>query len=192
MATQARIALEPDGLVAVLDHVRAHGASSRAELAQATGLGRSVLTQRVDALLDYGLLAEDGVGVSTGGRAPRLLRFRADAGYLLVADLGATSTDVALADLAGEIVVHRQEASDISAGPDAVLARVEELFDEMRRRGRRHRLALGDRHRRPRPGRVRVGPAGLAADHAGLGRLRRCASASPSEACPCGSTTTST
>ena len=105
MATQARIALEPDGLVAVLDHVRAHGASSRAELAQATGLGRSVLTQRVDALLDHGLLAEDGVGVSTGGRAPRLLRFRADAGYLLVADLGATSTDVALADLAGEILV---------------------------------------------------------------------------------------
>ena len=130
MATQTRIALEPDGLVAVLDHVRAHGASSRAELAQATGLGRSVLTQRVDALLDYGLLAEDGIGVSTGGRAPRLLRFRADAGYLLVADLGATSTDVALADLAGEIVVHRQEASDIAAGPDAVLARVEELFDE--------------------------------------------------------------
>ena len=130
MATQARIALEPDGLVAVLDHVRAHGSSSRAELAQATGLGRSVLTQRVEALLDYGLLAEDGVGASTGGRAPRLLRFRADAGYLLVADLGATSTDVALADLAGRIVVHRQEASDISAGPDAVLARVEELFDE--------------------------------------------------------------
>ena len=130
VATQTRIALEPDGLVAVLDHVRAHGAASRAELAQATGLGRSVLTQRVDALLDYGLLAEDRLGVSTGGRAPRLLRFRADAGYLLVADLGATSTDVALADLAGEIVVHRQEASDIAAGPDAVLARVEELFDE--------------------------------------------------------------
>jgi predicted NBD/HSP70 family sugar kinase len=125
-----RLAPEPDGLVAVLDHVRAHGASSRAELAHATGLGRSVLTQRVDALLDYGLLAEDRVGISTGGRAPRLLSFRADAGYLLVADLGATSTDVALADLAGTIVVHRQEASDIAAGPDAVLARVEALFDE--------------------------------------------------------------
>ena len=130
MATQTRTAVEPDGLVAVLDHVRAHGASSRAELAAATGLGRSVLTQRVDALLEYGLLAEDRVGVSTGGRAPRLLRFRADAGHLLVADLGATSTDVALADLAGGIVVHKQEDTDISAGPDAVLARVDALFDE--------------------------------------------------------------
>ena len=130
MATQTRTAVEPDGLVAILDHVRAHGASSRAELAAATGLGRSVLTQRVDALLDYGLLAEDRVGVSTGGRAPRLLRFRADAGHVLVADLGATSTDVALADLAGGIVVHKQEETDIAAGPDAVLARVDALFDE--------------------------------------------------------------
>ena len=129
MATRA-LTSPSDGLVAILDHLRANGASSRAALAEATGLGRSVLTQRVDSLLEYGLLAEDRIGVSTGGRAPRLLRFRADAGHLLVADLGATSTDVALADLAGAILVHRQEASDISAGPDAVLARVEELFDE--------------------------------------------------------------
>ena len=129
MATQAPTP-EPNDLVDVLDHVRANGESSRAELAQATGLGRSVLTQRVDALRNYGLLAEDRVGVSTGGRAPRLLRFRSDAGYLLVADLGATSTDVALADLAGRIIVHRQEPSDIAAGPDAVLDHVEELFEE--------------------------------------------------------------
>ena len=119
----------PNGLVAVLNHVRRHRECSRAELAVATGLGRSVLTQRVDVLIDRGLLAEDRVGVSTGGRAPRLLRFRADAGYLLVADLGATSTDVALADLSGGIVVHRQEPSDIAAGPEQVLAHVEALFD---------------------------------------------------------------
>ncbi len=130
MATPPHNGPEPNDLVAVLDHVRAHGESSRAELAQATGLGRSVLTQRVDALRNYGLLAEDRVGVSTGGRAPRLLRFRSDAGYLLVADLGATSTDVALADLAGRIVIHRQRPSDIAAGPEAVLADVDELFEE--------------------------------------------------------------
>jgi glucokinase-like ROK family protein len=116
--------------VAVLDHIRFHGESSRARLVEATGLGRSVVTQRVDSLLDYGLLAEDGLGPSTGGRAPRLLRFRADAGYLLLADLGATSMDVALADLSGEILAHREEPADIGAGPDAILERVEELFDE--------------------------------------------------------------
>ena len=154
----------------MLDHVRTHGESSRAELAQATGLGRSVLTQRVDALRNYGLLADDRVGVSTGGRAPRLLRFRSDAGYLLVADLGATSTDVALADLAGRIVVHRQEPSDIAAGPEAVLARVEQLFEECVAEAGGDRSLWGI-------GSASLGrssssrPTGLAADHAGLGRL---------------------
>jgi len=129
VATHAPI-IPADGVVPVLDHLRANGEASRAELAEATRLGRSVLMQRIETLLKSGLLAEDRVGVSTGGRAPRLLRFRADAGHLLVADLGATSTDVALADLSGGILVHRQEPSEIAAGPEVVLGRVEELFDE--------------------------------------------------------------
>ena len=129
MATHAPI-VPADGVVPVLDHLRANGEASRAELAEATRLGRSVLMQRIETLLKSGLLAEDRVGVSTGGRAPRLLRFRADAGHLLVADLGATSTDVALADLSGGILAHRQEPSEIAAGPEVVLGRVEELFDE--------------------------------------------------------------
>ena len=71
VATQARTALPPDGLLAVLDHVRTSRESSRAELARATGLGRSVLTQRVEALLEYGLIAEDRektVGRQNGSR----------------------------------------------------------------------------------------------------------------------------
>ena len=89
-----------------------------------------MITQRLAALAGYGLIAEDGVGPSTGGRAPRRLRFCADAGHLLVADLGATSVDVAVTDLAGEILAHLAEPADIAAGPDAVLTRVEALFDE--------------------------------------------------------------
>jgi glucokinase-like ROK family protein len=117
------------GLVTVLDYVRTQGSTTRSTLVRATGLSRAVVTQRVGELLDYGLLLEGGeLGPSTGGRAPRLLRFPADAGHLLVADLGATSVDVALADLSGAILTHVQEPCDIAAGPERVLARVEELF----------------------------------------------------------------
>jgi glucokinase-like ROK family protein len=116
------------GIVTVLDHVRTHGSASRAGLVHATGLSRAVVTQRVGELIDYGVLAEGDLGPSTGGRAPRLVRFRADAGYLLVADLGATSMDVAIADLSGSILAHVQEPCDIAAGPERILARVEELF----------------------------------------------------------------
>ena len=161
----------PPGLVEILDYIRRHGPCTRGSLAEAIGLSRAVITQRLAALIAYGLIAEDGVGPSTGGRAPRRLRFCADAGYLLVADLGATSIDVAVADLAGEILAHRAEPADIAAGPDVVLTRVEALFEEALLQARAARGAVGDRHRRSGPGGVRRGPPDLAPDHAGLGRL---------------------
>jgi glucokinase-like ROK family protein len=117
-----------DGIVTVLDYVRAHGSASRAGLVHATGLSRAVVTQRVGELIEYGVLTEGDLGPSTGGRAPRLVRFRGDAGHLLVADLGATSMDVAIADLSGSILAHAQEPCDIAAGPESILGRVEELF----------------------------------------------------------------
>ena len=117
-------------IVTVLDHVRSHGPSSRAALVHATGLSRAVVTQRVADLIRYGVLADGDLGPSTGGRAPRLVRLRADAGHLLVADLGATSVDVAVADLTGAILAHVEEPCDIAAGPETVLTRVEELFGQ--------------------------------------------------------------
>jgi glucokinase-like ROK family protein len=117
------------GLVAVLDYVRTHGSSTRPQLVAATGLSRAVVTQRVGELVDRGLLDNGELGPSTGGRAPRTVRFRSDAGYLLVADLGATSIDVAVVDLSCRILAHAAEAADIASGPDVVLGRVETLLE---------------------------------------------------------------
>jgi glucokinase-like ROK family protein len=121
--------LDPRGLV--LDAVRILGLTSRADLARTTGLSRSVIAQRLNELVTSGLVDESGSGPSTGGRPPRRLRFRAEAGHLLVADLGATSIDVAVADLSARVLASRSEESDIAAGPAAILERVEGLFDEL-------------------------------------------------------------
>ena len=120
------------GIEEVLEYMRRHGTSTRAALVEATGLSRVSVAQRLTALLDRDLLAEGDLGRSTGGRAPRTLRFRNEAGYLLVADIGATSIDVAVADLAGTILAHAAEPADIADGPDAILSRTEELFAECR------------------------------------------------------------
>jgi glucokinase-like ROK family protein len=119
----------PPGLVEVLDFVRRRGSCTRAELVDATGLSRALVGRRLAALADYGLVGADGVGPSTGGRAPRRIRFRADAGHLLVADVGATSIDVAVADLGGSMLAHAAEPADVAAGAETVLGRVEALFD---------------------------------------------------------------
>lgn len=120
-----------DALVTVLDEIRSAGSSSRPELQARTGLTRGIVAQRIGELLDLGLVVEGDVGPSTGGRPPRRISFRADAGYLLVADLGATSIDVAVTDLDGRILGHRDEPADVSAGPERCLARIEELFTEL-------------------------------------------------------------
>lgn len=124
-----------DALVAVLNDVRVRGFRSRPEIIESTGLTRAVVTQRVSELLSRGLLIEGGLGPSTGGRAPRRLELAAAAGHVLAADLGATSIDVALADLSGRILAHVGEPADIADGPQTILGRVAELFDEVSHEG---------------------------------------------------------
>jgi len=117
-----------DALVMVLDEIRLGRSRSRSELVDSTGLGRGVVAQRVGELLDRGLVVEGDVGPSTGGRPPRQLSFRGDAGHIMVADLGATSIDVAATTLDGRVLAHHAEPADIGAGPDVCLGRVDELF----------------------------------------------------------------
>jgi len=125
-----------DSLVMVLDEVRLSRARSRSELVARTGLSRAVVAQRVGELIERGLVSDGSLGPSTGGRPPRQLSFRARAGHVLVADLGATSIDVALTTLDGQIVAHVDEPADIAAGPEACLTRADELFAELRDRRR--------------------------------------------------------
>ena len=122
-----------DGLVAVLDEIRLGRSRSRAELVTRTGLGRAIVARRVGELIDRGLVAEGDPGPSTGGRPPRQLAFRADAGHVLVADLGATSIDVAVTDLDGRILGHHDEPARIEDGPERCLDRVDTLFEALLR-----------------------------------------------------------
>lgn len=126
------VASEPlTSLLTVLDLIRSGTGRTQPELTRISGLGRTVVTQRVTQLADYGLIARGELGQSTGGRAPRELRFRAEAGLVLGAELGATSITVGLADLSGQLTAHHREPWDIAEGPGPTLARVEELFDSL-------------------------------------------------------------
>jgi glucokinase-like ROK family protein len=120
-----------DTLVLVLDEIRLGRSRSRSALAERSGLGRAIIARRVGELIERGLVIEGDPGPSTGGRPARQLTFRSDAGHLLVADLGATSVDVALTTLDGRILGHRDEPARIETGPDAGLGRVEELFEQL-------------------------------------------------------------
>jgi glucokinase-like ROK family protein len=122
-----------DSFVTVVDEIRLGRSGSRSELVEHTGLGRAIVARRVGELIDRRLVSEGELGPSTGGRPPRQLSFRADAGHVLVADLGATSIDVAVTSLDGRILGHHDEPSRIEAGPEACLERVDVLFEAILR-----------------------------------------------------------
>ena len=106
-------------------------AVTRADLARTTGLARSTVAQRVDALLAHELVYEAGDSASTGGRPPTVLAFNQSAGVVLAADIGATHSRLAVSDLAGMPLAEATFDLDIAAGPETVLSRVHEHFTEL-------------------------------------------------------------
>ncbi len=94
---------------------------TRAELASITGLSRSTVAARVDSLIALGLVGHVGDAVSTGGRPSTRIALLPDARLVLGVDIGASHAGVAVADLTGELLLHRREPIAVAEGPERVL-----------------------------------------------------------------------
>src|SRR3954471_20263343 len=112
----------PTGAGRVLSLIRDGEAATRADLARRTGLARSTVAQRVEALLAHQLVYEAGGSASTGGRPPTLLALTRGAGVVLVATRGATPWRLAFSDLAGTPLAERAYDTDVAREPDVVLS----------------------------------------------------------------------
>lgn len=108
----------------VLELVRHGRATTRGEIADATGLSRVTVAQRVDALLEAGLVEGVGAGSATGGRRPTRLGFNTRAGRTAVAVVETAHAQVALTDLAGEVLGSSTLDIDVADGPEPTLAAV--------------------------------------------------------------------
>lgn len=108
--------------------------TTRSGVREATGLSRTAVAARISALTARRLVTERRDGPSTGGRPPIALRFNADAGVVLAVAIGRSRTQVAVANLAGEIKVQADVDSAGGTGPDDVMPdlvkRLEILLDE--------------------------------------------------------------
>lgn len=94
---------------AVLDVLRKRGPLSRTALTSHLALSKSTVSAVVGGLIAHNLITETPAQTPRIGRRPRLLEINPDAGYVLGADLGATTVRMAAADLSGEIRATAQE-----------------------------------------------------------------------------------
>ncbi|UFU07704.1 ROK family transcriptional regulator [Ruania halotolerans] len=111
------------GVGALLQLLRDGGPRTRADLVNETGMGRSTVTLRLDALLRTGLVRAEA-GSSTGGRPPTAVRFEPSARTVLAVDVGAAHLAIAVTDLSGTVLAEHREPIAIDEGPQAVLERV--------------------------------------------------------------------
>ena len=119
----------------VLDTIRSSQTSSRATIAEVTGLAKPTVSLIVDELMRSGLVTEVGHGTSgaVGGRPPMLLAFNARSSYLAGVHVGVRRTTVVVADALGEPLAQRTVNTPRSAPRTALgaVARVvREVADE--------------------------------------------------------------
>jgi predicted NBD/HSP70 family sugar kinase len=111
--------------------IRSGEAVTRADLARRTGLARSTIGRRVDSLIAHRFVYETADGAHARGRPAAVLAFNKGAGVVLVADLGATHTRLALADMAGTPRHELAVDLDIGDDPERVFAWLDGRFTEL-------------------------------------------------------------
>src|SRR3954449_7869959 len=117
-------------LTQIVDLVRSGAGTTRPELEAVTGLGRTIVNDRVREGVDLGVLAEVEAAPSgeRRGRPSRSIRFRTEAGVILAASLGEVSLHAAVTDLDGRDLAREFRSIDVADGPEQVQRTVHESF----------------------------------------------------------------
>lgn len=115
-------------LADILNLVRIERATTRQEIERTSEFSRAVVADRLGTLTELGLVDESESGIATGGRAPRLVRFAAERGRILVAALDQTALGVGIADLSGRLLLEHHEAADLTAPAATICDRLVTLF----------------------------------------------------------------
>lgn len=124
--------LAVDGAGEMLALIRERRAATRAELVEVTGLARSTVALRIDALLRLGYLRAEELASSSGGRPPTVLSLDPALGCVLAADFGATRAHLALCDLEAGVLAEQSHEIGVGRDPDQLLGWLGDRLVELR------------------------------------------------------------
>lgn len=113
-----------DGAGAILQLFREGEVRTRAELRRLTGLSRSTIEDRIEALFASHFLIEVGKGSSTGGRPASQIALDTQSSVVIGMELGSSHSTVVVADLSGRLLSEHSQQLNLRDGPELVLARL--------------------------------------------------------------------
>jgi len=91
----------------ILRTIRNYGPISRSEIAKKNKISSTTVTAAVRELIQQGLVYEDGVGKSSGGRKPILIKFFSDSKFIIT--VAITNSYILIAETNLEAKVQRKE-----------------------------------------------------------------------------------
>lgn len=116
----------------ILGLIRDHGTLSRADLVKKSGLSAPTVTRIVDGLINKEkLVVSIGIGSSSGGRPPVLLKFDGERNYVIGIDLGATTTRGVLSDLFGKFISEIEFPTRLEKGFDVIMDDLANLIQKL-------------------------------------------------------------
>lgn len=114
----------------VLHSIENNGTTSRAQISKDTGLNKATVSTMVSELIKENFVNEIGIGQSSGGRKPVLLKFNKHAGYSIGIDLGVNYILAVLTDLKGSILIEISEAFNVIE-IDEITARINSIITRL-------------------------------------------------------------
>lgn len=105
----------------LLELIRSGRAQTRSDLRRLTGLSRTAVVTRVNALTRAGLLRPGEELASTGGRPPGALVFNRHAGVVLAVAVGRSRSQIAVFDLDGGELAADSRDHTVGVGPDELM-----------------------------------------------------------------------
>jgi glucokinase-like ROK family protein len=114
----------------VLNIIRENENISRAEIAKITGLNKATVSALVDELIEEHFVSESGIGVSTGGRRPLMLRFNEEAGSLIGIELGVNYIYAILTNLDATIIWEKTCFFSPIEKQETIIEKIISIIDE--------------------------------------------------------------
>jgi len=115
--------------------IRQYKEISRSDLGKITGLTAPSITRIVDEIIEQDHLASYiGIGNSSGGRPPMIVKFNSDSNYIIGIDLGATNIRGVLTDLEGNFLSEIQAPTEIQKGFDHIIKNTVSIIEKLQNR----------------------------------------------------------
>lgn len=126
--------------MSVLNLIKEQEPISRRQLAGITGLTPPAITGIIRELLDVGLVVEEGLGLSEGGRKPVKLRFNPTSGYVIGVEVTRFECTIGIADLKNHptgIYQAQIDMTEPAQGMPLLVAALKKTVDEEKRQGKK-------------------------------------------------------